>query len=102
MGPESRIVKKIREKLLEKYPGAYLRKIHGNQYQHAGIPDLVGCIEGYFVGLEVKTANGRLSEIQKIESLEITKSEGIYGCVIDAEEALEVVEIHLNRLRNRI
>lgn len=99
MGPETRIVKKIREKLLEKYPAAYLRKIHGNAYQHAGTPDIVGCIEGYFVGLEVKTPNGRLSRIQEIEGEEIIKAKGIYGCVIDAEEALEVVEIHLIRLR---
>src|SRR4051812_7298348 len=53
-GPESKIVRRIIDRLRVTYPGAYLRKIHGNQFQHAGIPDLVGCIEGAFVGLEVK------------------------------------------------
>lgn len=96
MGPETRIVKKIKEALGEAFPGAYFRKIHGNPYQHAGIPDLVGCVQGRFVGLEVKTTNGRVSEIQRLEGIEIIKSGGIYGVVTDAQEAIDLVLQGLN------
>ncbi len=78
--------------LRKKYPGAYLRKIHGNAFQHAGIPDIIGCVCGYFIALEVKTDEGRLSLIQELEGKEIIASKGIHGVVTDLEEAVEVIE----------
>ena len=92
MGPESRIVKKILDGVREKFPGSYLRKIHGGPYQHAGIPDIIGCINGYFVGFEVKTTSGRVSGIQKLEGEEIIKSKGIYAVVTNLSEVLEALE----------
>lgn len=96
--PETRLVHKIVQALGEEFPGAYLRKIHGGPFQHVGIPDIVGCIEGYFVGLEVKTTDGRVSEIQKIEGLCIVKSDGIYGVVTSPEEAISCVRTGITNL----
>lgn len=93
--PETRLVHQIREGLLQAFPGCYLRKIHGNAYQHAGIPDIIGSIYGRFVGLEVKTDEGHVSRIQELEGLEIKKSEGIYGVVTSPEEAIKLVQSHL-------
>jgi hypothetical protein len=98
-GPETRIVKKIMIAVREKYPHGYLRKIHGNAFQHAGIPDIVGCIQGHFVGLEVKTTSGRVSKIQELEGLEIVEAKGIYGVVTDAEEALQTIKEGLRRIQ---
>lgn len=36
----------------------------GAQYTKSGIPDILCCINGYFVGVEVKAQNGKPSEIQ--------------------------------------
>lgn len=52
--PETVIVRKIRAALLQRWPGAWITKIHGGPMQQAGIPDLLCCIEGRFVALEVK------------------------------------------------
>lgn len=34
--------------------GVFLVKIHGSEMQQSGIPDLVGCANGRFFGIEVK------------------------------------------------
>jgi hypothetical protein len=95
MKEEATIVKQIMEGLRKKYPGAYLRKIHGNQFQHAGIPDIIGCIEGVFVGIEVKTESGRLSKIQELEGLDILNAEGIHMVVTNPEDAISAVKTGL-------
>ena len=95
---ETRIQNQIREKLLERFPGAYLRKIHGNPFQHAGIPDIIGCIQGHFVGLEVKTPQGRTSMIQELEGLSILQADGIHGVVTSPEEAISIIEHGIDRL----
>ena len=89
------------ERLRGEYPSAYLRKVHGSPFQHAGIPDIIGCIEGYFVGLEVKTDSGHVSKIQKLEGEGIVKSQGIYGVVRDAQEASDIVKVSLIRLESK-
>ena len=45
--PETRIVHKILAALEKEWPKSYFRKIHGSPFQHAGIPDIIGGVEGY-------------------------------------------------------
>lgn len=39
-------------------------KYFANSFTKAGIPDILACVNGYFVGVEVKAQNGRPSELQ--------------------------------------
>lgn len=44
--------------------------IHGfkywaGPYSKSGIPDIIACVDGHFVGIEVKAPNGKPSELQK-------------------------------------
>ena len=39
-------------------------KFFANAYTPKGIPDILACINGYFVGIEVKAQTGKPSEIQ--------------------------------------
>lgn len=96
--PETRLVHKILEELSRAFPGSYFRKIHGNPYQHAGIPDLIGCVEGYFVALEVKTEEGNTSKIQELEGFAIRKACGIHGVVKSPEEAIKVIKNSLDSI----
>lgn len=50
---ESRLVKKIKKKLTTTVGGFWV-KLHGGLFQVVGLPDLVGCVRGRFVGIEVK------------------------------------------------
>ena len=40
-------------------------KFFANAYTKSGIPDLLVCCNGFFVGVEVKAPNGKPSELQK-------------------------------------
>ena len=44
--------------------GAYYVKFFANAYTKSGIPDILCCINSYFVGVEVKAQNGIPSELQ--------------------------------------
>lgn len=57
--------------------GYYFVKFFGCAFTKAGVPDLLCCVNGRFVGIEVKAENGRLSELQKYNLEEIRKAGGI-------------------------
>jgi len=42
----------------------------------AGVPDILACIKGHFVAIEVKTKYGRVSELQKIKLNQIRDAKG--------------------------
>ena len=96
--PETRLIHKILEELGRNFPSSYFRKIHGNPYQHAGIPDLVGCVEGFFIGLEVKTDTGETSKIQELEGIAILHAGGIHAVVRSPEDAVKIIKNQLIRL----
>lgn len=62
MAQEKRFENKIKRYLERR--GAWFVKFFANAYTHKGIPDILACINGYFVGIEVKAPNGKASEIQ--------------------------------------
>lgn len=62
MGPE-----KIFENKIKKYIedlGGWQVKFFANRMTKEGIPDILACINGYFVGIEVKAQNGKPSKLQ--------------------------------------
>ncbi len=92
-GPETRLRKKIVVAILEAYPRAYVRKIHGNAFQVAGLPDLICCIEGHFIGLEVKIPRrkNKATPVQLLEIEKIRKAGGEAGVITSPPEALAVI-----------
>lgn len=52
-------------------------KIWGGGFQKSGIPDLIACINGRFVSIELKASNGRPSELQKLNTGRINEACGI-------------------------
>lgn len=62
----------------------YIFKVPQAQYiSRRGIPDLIACVDGVFVGIEVKMEHGKLTALQKHEISCINKAGGtaltIYG-----------------------
>ncbi len=81
---------KIKNYLVGK--GAYVETIWGGGFQASGIPDLVGCYRGYFVGVEVKVGKGKPSPIQLVKIQQINNAGG-YGIVAwDLETVEELIE----------
>lgn len=52
-------------------------KVWGGGFQRAGIPDIIGLINGRFIALEVKAKNGKASILQEQNIKFINKSGGI-------------------------
>lgn len=76
---ENNITKRIKDFLKSK--DIWHVKYFANAYTSVGIPDILACVKGHFVGIEVKTDVGRLSEIQKYQADKIIKSGGSWFCV---------------------
>lgn len=89
---ESRRQRRIR-KALQSECGGWWRKIWGGgPYQHAGIPDLLGCVDGYFFAFEVKEDDGEPSELQLDEIDEIRDAGGVASIVRTPQEAVAFVK----------
>lgn len=56
--------------------GGWQVKFFANSHTRAGIPDILSCINGFFVAIEVKAQNGRPSELQKYHCDQIRKAGG--------------------------
>lgn len=52
-------------------------KIWSGGFQKSGIPDLLACINGIMVAIEIKGSRGTPSELQKLNISRINKSGGI-------------------------
>ena len=64
------------EKLL-KDRGAWILKTWSGGYQRAGVPDILACYRGRFLGVELKAEKGRPSTLQLYELKCIRESGGI-------------------------
>lgn len=88
---ESKLTRKIKKAV--EAAGAYARKIHGSMYVE-GIPDIVLCYRGCFIGLEVKMPGKarKLTQLQKHNLDQIEKAGGYGRVVTSVEEALQVLK----------
>lgn len=57
--------------------GAWFVKTWSNGIQRKGIPDIIACVNSYFIAIELKAANGKPSELQKWNIKKIRESGGI-------------------------
>ena len=56
--------------------GAYFIKTHGDRFSRVGTPDIIACVNGHFVAVEVKAENGKPSDLQLYHLDEIRKAGG--------------------------
>lgn len=76
MLPEKKVENDIKKYL--DHIGAYHVKIHGSAFMPAGTPDILACVKGVFVGIEVKKPKGgRVSDLQKLKIKQIEQAGGI-------------------------
>ena len=63
MAEEKRFENKIKA-YLDGNQKVWYVKFFANNYTKAGVPDLLACINGHFVAIEVKASKGRPSALQ--------------------------------------
>ena len=77
---------------LKTVPGCFAWKEHGGPHGTAGIPDIICCYHGRFVGLEVKAPSGKLSKLQEITIQKIRAAKGQAFKVTSVEEVKEILQ----------
>ena len=74
MAKEKQFETKIKKYLSDN--GIFYVKFFANSMTKKGIPDVLACINGYFVAIEVKAQNGRPSELQLYQCRKIWDAGG--------------------------
>jgi Holliday junction resolvase len=73
-------LEKIYENKIKRYikdHKGYCVKYFGCNYSTSGTPDILACINGYFLAIEVKAPEGKPSELQLAKIAEIRKAGGL-------------------------
>jgi len=84
MAAEKNFENKIK-KFLEERNCWFLKYWGGAAYTKSGIPDLLVCCNGYFLGVEVKASNGKPSPLQ-IHNLKLIDKAGGFGILLYPQE----------------
>ena len=89
MAEEKKLETRLKKILKDR--GAWYLKTFSDGVQRAGVPDLLVCYRGHFIGIEVKSERGKPTQLQLIEIREIKKAGG-YAFVIRPSNLDELVE----------
>lgn len=80
MAAEKTFENKIK-KFLKDNGSWFIKYWAGSQFTKSGIPDILACINGYFVAIEVKGPNGKPSELQ-LYNIDKIRDAGGYAFVL--------------------
>ena len=75
MAQEKNFENKIKKFLESK--GCYFVKHFGCAFTKAGVPDLLCCVNGRFLAIEVKAENGKVSDLQTYNIERIKEAGGV-------------------------
>ena len=70
---------------LNALPNTWFFKVWGGGFQSSGIPDIIACVNGHFVAIEVKAENGKPSPLQLHHIRQINDVKGI-GLIVKPSE----------------
>jgi len=79
---------------LSSIPNLFFWKTHGGIYGTAGIPDIIICYRGRFIGLEVKANNRMPTALQNNTIGKIRNAGGIAHVVYSIREVQEIIATH--------
>lgn len=94
MAEEKQFEKKVREWLSD-LPREWNFKVFGNAFQESGIPDIIGCINGRLIALEIKSSRGKASELQ-LYKIGLINAAGGYAKVVSPKNWHEVQQELIN------
>ena len=97
--PESKLSRKIMTAL--RAEGWFCFKVHGSEFMMAGLPDIIVCAEGYFIGVETKlpSARNNVSPRQHYVHAQIENAQGMAIVVCSPAEAVRRVREAIDNKR---
>ena len=94
--PESKVKAKVKALLKEHNIYMFMPVTHG--YGSSGVPDIVCCWQGRFIGIECKTTGGRVTDLQ-MKNLNTITSQGGISLLVD-ETGLGILKLLLSSWAN--
>ena len=97
---ETQLQNRIKKEVKKLRPTAWIFHPVGSPYQEPGIPDLLLCVDGLFIAMEIKFpkpgesiehARGRATIQQRSQIKRIIAAGGMAGVVTSVDEALDLV-----------
>lgn len=85
---------KLQEKCIKvlKSKKLYYINVFGSGRSAKGAPDLIACINGRFVGFELKVDKNEMQDDQKIHKIRIERNGGLHYCPRTLEEFVQILE----------
>lgn len=80
MTPEAKVKSSVK-KVLEELGAYHFSPVTGG-YGKSGVPDICGCLNGYFFGIECKAGRGKTTALQERELRKISTAGG-YALVVN-------------------
>ena len=96
--PERDVVAAVKKYLASLGSDVFFWKEHGGPYGTSGVPDIICCYKGRFLGLEVKLPSGRLTELQKRTIEKINRAGGI-ACRVENVDDVQAVFARIDKER---
>ena len=88
---EKDIVAAIKRYLSTLGEDVFFWKEHGGPYGVSGVPDIICCYRGRFLGLEAKLPGGRLTALQKQALEKINRAGGIARRVESVDDVKAII-----------
>ncbi len=88
---EKDIVAAIKRYLATLGDDVFFWKEHGGPYGVSGVPDLICCYKGRFLGLEAKLPGGRLTALQERTLERINRAGGIARRVESVDDVKAII-----------
>ena len=96
MTPEAKVKKQVTD-ILKSFGAYYFTPVTGG-FGRSGIPDIVACYRGRFIGIECKAGKGVPTALQ-LKNLQDIKDQGGVSVVVK-EDNIHVVQEILDRFKN--
>ncbi len=87
MTPEAKVKKKVVD-VIKKYGAYYFFPATGG-YGRSGVPDIVCCYRGVFIGIECKAGSNKPTPLQEAEMAKIRKAQG-FTLVVNEDNIADV------------
>lgn len=112
-GPETRLVKKMRDAGKEEYGSRLVTiKYHGSAYGEAGVSDLLCVLDGVFVAAEAKAPESYGGSVDRAErtgaslkqrafGARVEKAGGVFGVVASVENFMALLRTAESRAAQR-
>lgn len=91
--PEGKVKAKV-DRLL-KQQGVWFFSPQAGPYGRAGIPDRIACVDGHFVGIEVKADKAKKPTPLQLQCMELIEASGGRCFVVYDDATLEEVKFYI-------